>query len=659
MARGAPNAGLQLHVHTYLSIQGAPRMTTRLEIQSRTAVLDSKPFGASGAYEKLAGTIRFAADPAHPLHQRVTDMGLAPRNADGRVEFSGDFYLLKPVDMRKGNGRLLMDVANRGRKVALSMFNSAPRVPDPVTAEEFGNGFLMRQGYTVAWVGWQIDVPRRDGLMALDVPRAQGVGGVVRCRLRPNVRAEVLPLADRYHIPNPTIDLNDPEASMTLREHGGAAEVAVPRSAWRFADAGHVELKGGFAPGVIYDIVYRSVNPPLAGLSFLAVRDTAAYLRWASAAEGNPCAAALERAYLFGVSQSGRFLRQMLHLGLDEDEQGRMVFDAVLPHVAGGRRGEFNLRFGQPSLNSQGTVGSLPPFRDEELFARLRSRSLFGARGCMPKIFATNTSAEYWRGDASLIHTNDAGTRDAEPAEFVRTYLLAGTQHTPGTIPPPPADANTGGRGAHLFNIVDYAPLLRAALVNLDRWVSAGIEPPASVFPRLADGTAVAAESLQAFFRKVPGVTFPDRVVRPAPLDFGPDIERGIAAYPPKSGVPYHTYVSAVDTDGNEVGGIRPVELAAPLATFTGWNPRHPEQGAPGDLMQMMGSTLVFARTRAEREKSGDPRLSIAERYASRAAYLEAVRDAAQQLVTARHLLAEDIEPVVERAGRRWDYLLA
>ena len=628
-------------------------MTTKLEIQTRTTVLDGHPFGATGAYEKLAGTIRFAVDPAHPLHQRVTDIALAPRNADGLVEFSGDFYLLKPVDMRKGNGRLLLDTANRGRKVALGMFNSTPRVPDPATAEDFGNGFLMRQGYTVAWVGWQIDVPRRDGLMALDVPRAQGVSGWVRVRLRPNLPADTLPLADRAHIPNPTIDQNDPDASITMREHGGAAAVTLPREAWHFSDASHIEMKGGFTPGAIYDVRYRSANPLLVGLSFLAVRDAVAYLRWASTAEGNPCAGGIERAYLFGVSQSGRFLRQMLHLGLEQDEQGRMVFDAVLPHVAGGRRGEFNLRFGQPSLNSQDTVGNLPPFNDEGLFARLRER------GRVPKIMATNTSAEYWRGDASLIHTDITGTRDAEPAEFVRTYLFAGTQHTPGAIPPPAADANTGGRGAHRFNIVDYAPLLRAALVNLDRWVSTGVEPPASAFPRLADGTAVEAESTGAFFRTLPGVTFPSRVVRPVALDFGPDIERGIAAFPPKAGAQYKVYVSAVDADGNEVAGIRPPELAVPLATHTGWNPRHPDQGAPGDLMQMMGSTLPFARTRAEREKNGDPRLSIAERYPTRAAYLDAVRAATEKLVAARHVLAEDIEAIVERAGKRWDYFHA
>ena len=628
-------------------------MVTHLEIQTRATVLDGKPFGESGAYEKIAGTLRFAVDPLHPLHQRVTDMALAPRNAAGKVEFAGDFYLLKPVDMKKGNGTLLLDVPNRGRKVAMEMFNSTPRVPDPTTAKDFGNGFLMRQGYAVAWVGWQIDVPRQDGLMVLDAPRVPGVNGYVRCRLRPNESAEVLPLADRYHIPNAGIDLNDPDATVTVRENGGAAPVVLPREVWRFTDAGHIAMKGGFRPGVIYDVVYRSANPPLVGASFLAVRDTAAFLRWGSAANGNPCAGGLERAVLFGVSQSGRFLREMLYLGLEEDEQGRIVFDAAWPHVAGGRRGEFNLRFGQPSLNSAGTVGSLPPFNDEGLLAKLRARSK------QPKIFATNTSAEYWRGDASLIHTDDSGARDAEPADFVRTYLFAGTQHTPGAIPPPLTDANTGARGVHTFNIVDYAPLLRGALVNLDAWVSKGTAPPASAFPRLSDGTAAQPEALGDFFRKLPGVTFAGRFVRPAALDFGPDMTRGIAAYPAKVGAPFKAHVSAIDADGNEVAGIIPVETAAPLATFTGWNPRHPDQGAPDDLMQMRGSTLVFARTRADREKNGDPRPAIAERYASRAEYLDAVRAAAQRLIAARFMLAEDMDAVLARAQLRWEYLTA
>ncbi|MGH7323056.1 MAG: alpha/beta hydrolase domain-containing protein [Candidatus Rokuibacteriota bacterium] len=634
---------------------------TALEIHTRTVVLDGRPFGAAGPYEKIAGVLRFAVDPDHSIHRVVTDLGLAPRNGRGQVEFQGDFYLLKPVDMARGNGRLLLDVPNRGRKIALGLFNSTPRVPDPARPEDFGNGFLMRHGFTVAWIGWQHDVPRQDGMMALDVPAARGITGLVRCEVRPNLLAGVLPMADRYHRPHPTVDLDDPEARLTVREHAEAAEVAVPRAAWRFTDRTHVSLDGGFVPGKIYDLVYRSADPPLVGLGFLAVRDTATFLKSAEASAGNPCAGGLERAYGFGVSQSGRFLRHLLWIGLDEDEQGRLAFDAVIPHVAGARRGEFNMRFGQPSLNATQAVGSLFPFTHGEqsdpvtgerdgLLRRL------AARGRMPRIIEMNSSAEYWRGDTSLAHTDVEGKVDVAPPHGVRLYLFAGTQHLPGSLPPPAADPNTGGRGREPFNVVDYAPLLRAALVNLDRWMMEDVEPPPSAVPRLADATAVPHETTAAVFRSIPGVRFPDRVLRPCRLDFGANAARGVVTdLPPKAGAPYPTFVSAVDADGNEVAGIRPVELLVPLGTFTGWNPRHPDQGAPGDLMAMMGSTLPFALTRADRERAGDPRLSIAERYRSPAEYLGRVRAAAEALVAARWVLAEDVEAVVERAGHQWD----
>jgi hypothetical protein len=684
---------------------------TGLEISTREIVLGGAAFGAAGAYEKVAGIIRFAVDPEHPLHRSITDLSLAPRRGDGTVESRADFYLLRPVDPARGNRRLLLDVPNRGRKVALGMFNSAVRVPDPTTPADFGNGFLMRHGYTVAWVGWQPDVPRVDGLMALRGaaegepseknpeltdrerrnPESRGpIVGPVRCEFRPNVATDTLPLADRYHLPQPTVDLDDPDAHLTVREHVGAPAVALPRQAWRFAravrgaaegepsqknpemsasgkaaprvvpDARYLHIPGGFQPGRIYELVYRSQDPSIVGLGLLAVRDTGAFLRFASDAS-NPCAGTIERAYVFGVSQSGRFLRHLLYLGLTEDERGRDVFDAVIPHVAGARRGEFNLRFGQPSLNITGMVGSQFPFTDGEQVdpvtgARDALLGRLAQRGRIPKIITTNTAAEYWRGDASLVHTDVEGTADVEAPPQVRVYLFAGSQHSAGTLPPPDADPNTSARGRHVFNVVDYAPLLRAALVNLDRWVSDGVEPPPSAVPRLSDGTAVAGESLADRFRAIPGVRFPDRLERPARLDFGPEAGRGVATeLPPKVGAGFRTFVPAVDADGNDTVGIRPPELLAPLATFTGWNPRHPDQGAPGDLMDMLGSTLVFARTRAERERRGDPRPSIEERYPSRAAYLERVREAAATLVAARHVLAEDVDAIVERAGRLYD----
>ena len=632
---------------------------TRLEVTRREPVLGGAPFGAGGAYEKIEGVLHFAVDPDARAHEPIADLGLAPRNGRGLVESSADFYLLRPL---AGSRRLLLDVPNRGRKIALGMFNSAPRSNDPTTPEDFGNGFLMRHGYTVAWIGWQPDVPVRDGMMALDVPRVPGVSERLRCEFRPIARVDRLPLADRYHVPHPVSRLDDPEAELHVRDHGDAPATTLPRSAWRFPDAGSVTLDGGFEPGRIYDCYYRAENPPLVGLGLTAVRDTAAFLRWGTAGDGNPGAGQIERSYVFGVSQSGRFLRHLLYLGLDEDEAGRFVWDAVIPHVAGARRGEFNCRFGQPSLNALHAVGSLFPFTDGE-----QEDPVTGQRGALlhrqasrphpPRILTINTAAEYWRGDGSLVHTDVAATRDVTPPAWVRQYFFAGTQHTPGALPPPPADPNTGGRGRHPFSVVDYSPLLRAALASLDRWVSEGVEPPASAVPRLADGSAVAAEATREVYARIPGARFPDRVSRPVRLDFGPRVDQGVVELPPKIGAPYVTVVSAVDADGNDTAGIRPPELRVPVATFTGWNPRHPEQGAPGDLMAMMGSTLPFARTAAERQASGDPRPSLAERYGDRDGYLARVRSDAQAMVAARHLLAEDVDAVVERAGALWDFV--
>ena len=319
-------------------------------------------------------------------------------------------------------------------------------------------------------------------------------------------------------------------------------------------------------------------------------------------------------AYGYGRSQTGRLLRTWARTDdLNQDEAGRAVFDGVMAHVAGARRGEFNQRFGQPSLNATCSVGSLFPFTDVPavdpvtgergaLLARLE------AKGKLPKLVLTNTSAEYWRGDASLVHTDVEGIRDVAPRPTTRLYLFAGCQHTPGALPPPDADPNTGSRGLQTFNVVDYAPLLRAALVNLDRWVTAGVEPPPSVVPRLADGSAVPAESTRDRYARIPGVRFPDRIERPRRLDFGPDLGHGVVnELPPKIGAPFVTFVPAVDDDGNDLPGIRPVELAAPLATFTGWNPRHPDQGAGGDLMAMLGSTLPVRGDRRRAPREGRP----------------------------------------------------
>jgi hypothetical protein len=380
----------------------------------------------------------------------------------------------------------------------------------------------------------------------------------------------------------------------------------------------------------------------------------------------NPVADGFARVYAYGVSQTGRMLRTFIYLGLNQDEEGRLVYDGLLPHIAGGRRGEFNHRYAQPSQQHTPGFGHLFPFADdpmtdpftertEGLLDRLRTAPT------VPKIFYTNSSAEYWRGDASLVHIDAAGQADLTPAPESRIYHFAGTQHMAGSLPQGSGSGSDGAVGRYPYNVVDYRPLLRAALINLDRWVSQGVEPPPSRHPRLDDGTAVTRREVLAAFEPIPGIVppDPDRLWNLRELDLGPDAERGIGRYPAQEHRTYPCYASAVDRDGNEIGGIRLPDLVVPVGTHTGWNPRSPETGAPEQIVSMLGFTAFFPATQAAREASGDPRLSIEERYADREAYMKHVTDVAQQLAADRYILEEDVDIVVQACATRYDTAMA
>jgi hypothetical protein len=426
-------------------------------------------------------------------------------------------------------------------------------------------------------------------------------------------------------------------------------------------------MASGFLPGNVYQVVYSTTGAPVVGLGLLATRDIGAFLRYGTPQEGNPCAGSLEHAYTFGVSQSARFLRHFLYLGLNRDERGRAVFDGVIPHVAGGKRGEFNQRFAQPSSQASRSNNSLFPFSDTVQTDRETGRTdgllaRLAAQGEPPKVMFINTSSEYWGGHGALLHIDLTGTHDLSPMESVRIYHLAGMQHATGTWPLTDTDPIDGHRCRQLFNCVDYRPLLRAALDNLDRWVTTGEAPPASCYPRLDDRTAVPPERVQATFRAIPGVAFPEPLRRFTRLDFGPDA--GVPTkVPPAVGKPYPIFVSAVDQDGNEVAGIRLPFITVPLSTYTGWNLRHPDIGGAGQIMAtggasggtLKGSTIPFPATREERAALGDPRLSIEERYASREEYLERVERAARVLMDEGYLLSEDLDQVLDQGLRLYD----
>ncbi len=663
---------------------------SRLEVRSRGPYEDGAAFGDAGAYERIDGSLHFAVDPEHERNTAIVDLDKAERDAAGMVRFVADFCLLQPVDAGRANRRLLLDVVNRGRKLVPRMINRAPIEPVPTERIPAGDGFLLRRGWTLAWCGWQWDVNRGPGLMGIEAPQALEAGrpiaGQVMVQFQPNALEHDHLLADRQHRPYPAADQGDPAAVLTVRDSIDGPRSVIERERWQFAgdddgravpDRGRIRLNGGFEPGRIYEAVYRTDICPVAGAGLLALRDATSFLHYDDQASGNPCAGRIDYAFACGASQTGRLLREFVYLGLNFDEQGRQVFDGLLPTIAGAHRGEFNHRYAQPSVQASRGFGQLPPFTDDEqsdpftggsdgLLSRQR------ALGGVPKIIYTNTAAEYWpgdvsRGDASLIHTtpvaqtDPAGVRDLEPSAEVRIYYYAGTQHVAGALPPASVNPLDGSRGAHSFNLTDYSLLNRAALMNLERWVTAGEQPPASLFPRLTDGTAATMTDVLDTIGGIPGVVLPDPALLPGSrrVDLGPEAGRGIGRFPAQPAESYTVYVSAVDADGNETAGIRLPSVSLPVATYTGWNPRHPSTGGAGQIIMMLGSTLPFPATAAERESTGDPRRSIAERYRNGEEYLARARAAARTLAAQGYLLPDDIETAARQALERYEAFAA
>ena len=607
---------------------------TGVTITSRSVVAGGQAFGNVGAYERLIARINFALDPAHARNKAIADLDLAPRGPDKRVHVSADLYVLQPVDPAKGNGALLFEIANRGRKGLLGMFNRAPAANAPMNAADFGDGFLMREGYTLVWVGWQLDVTAP--LLTIDAPRAdlKGQPGQVRISFIVNAPALETTPAD---LPNyQPGNLRDPSATLTVRNRYWEAPTPIARERWTFGAAGdrpRVRLDGGFEPGRVYELTYRSLDASVAGVGLAAIRDAASAFLYR---DDLPVRG--RTAYVYGSSQSGRFLRQFLVDGFNVDERDRRVFHAVWPHIAGAGLGSFNERFAMPGYSS--FPATRFPYADREQSSPdgRRGGILAGYRPeHLPKVFYTNTPVEYWGQGraAALTHTTIDGAMDLTLPENVRSYLLAGTQHGEGAFPP------AAGGGQALGNPTPQRNVMRALLTALHRWVTSDVRPPDSRYPRLADGTLVKAADVR--FPALPGVADPRTIEGPGQMVDG--------RFSP---LPF--LVPQVDADGNDLAGIRVADLAVPLATTTGWNFRSERVGNPSTILALSGSYLPLPRTRAEREARKDPRRSIAERYNNRDDYLTKIRAAADALVKGGYLLADDVSDALDRASRHWDY---
>ena len=625
--------------------------TTRWEVRRREPYAGGQTFGEHGAFEIVEGVVHYLAVPDDPRNAGIVDLALAPRDGDGLVSFSGDFSLVAPTD--RSTRKLLVDVPNRGRRLSYSMFNRAtPKalLDDPCAP---GDGFLFRRGFAVASIGWQWDAPG----LRLDAPvvRADGkaIEGQVVCRVQPGSDREFVSFGQLGEVAYPPAHLDDGDARLFVRDDDMAPQVEVQRDSWRFGrtvrrDGGDafepserfIHKDGGFQKGRIYTLVYRVRDPRVVGCGLLALRDAAASLR---AGEG-PIKCVFDQVLGFGASQTGRVLRHLLHLGLNSDAAGKHVFDGLHIHIAGGQRGDFNHRFAQPSSAGAPALGQRFPFagatlRDplsgerDGLYARVE------AAGTLPKVVVTNTSWEYWRGDAALTHAMPDGSADLPGHSAERNYLFAGTHHIGGVLPPTNVFALTGEKARYPFNVVDHSPLVRAAFANLSRWVE-GDAPPDSAVPTLAAGTLVERGVVLRKFAKLPGFEGldPVRLGGLRTLDLGPLAEQGICRFPAEEGVAYARLVSDVDDSLNEAAGIRLPDIAVPVGCHTGWNPRHPDNGAAALPAIFVG----FSRF-------ADPaELPPEEEYEAR------VRAWTRRLVAVRFVLEEDFEHTVANCMTRY-----
>jgi hypothetical protein len=648
---------------------------TRVEVISRVDVQDGRAFGLAGVYERIIGRAYFAVDPANIHNRQFVDLDKAPRNAQGEVEFSADLYLYKPKDMAKGNGAVLFEVSNRGGRGILRLVDGG-NSSDPNA--EVGDGFLLRQGYTVVWLGWQFDLAEEGEKVRLSAPVAHDAGGkairgLVRSDFTLSQKIEDMPLGHIMLGPSggKSYPVEDPASSksvLTMRDTPTGARQIVPRGQWSFThsvdgklvnDPHFVHLDGGFQSGKIYEIVYEAKDPAVVGTGLAAVRDFLSYLKY------DPQATApVRRVYAVGISQSGRFLRHFLYQDFNADEQGRQVMDGVIAHVAGAGRGSFNHRFAQPSRDAQ-PLSSIffptdlfpytdLPETDPETGETAGLLDTASKSHVVPKIFFTNTSYEYWGRAASLIHTSADGLKDAAPGENVRIYFLAGLQHYSVSFPPQKAAAGSDLASQQKPNPNPVQWFWRALITDMDQWVKDGTAPPPNTYPRIADSTLVPLNKWR--FPKIPGVNTPHEMNLGYRLDFGPQWKVGVISIePPKIGKAFGVLVPQTDADGNDLGGVRLPELQVPLATYTGWNLRDPSIGAPDLRLSFLGSFISLARTAAERAKSGDPRLSIGERYRSREEYMGKFGEAAEKLIKNRFLLREDLASLLERGEREWE----
>ncbi|HET9620309.1 MAG TPA: alpha/beta hydrolase domain-containing protein [Kofleriaceae bacterium] len=640
---------------------------TRIEITKvESPAFGGATFGEVGGYEKLTGRAFGEVDPRDPQSREITDLEHAPRNARGMVEYDTGIVILRPIDPARGNHRLFYELTNRGVILSLSAFNDSPNpsTVDP-SAADAGNGFLMREGYTLLYTGWDLSAV---GPFASSFPIAtQRDGAPIVGPAVEELIFDSLPPAPQpttAALTYPAASLDTTRATLTVRTHFDDAQTAIPATGWRFVDARTIQLlpEGTpFAPGRLYELAYQARDPRVAGLAFAAVRDIPAFLHHEPGA-GNPLAGQISFVIAHAISQPARLLHSFVQLGFNRDEHGARVLDGVLDYIAGASGGYFAQRFAQPARTHRQHIGRWTPervfpFANQVLFdpitgqldGRLVRCTLSGS---CPKTFEINSGNEYWVKGGSLLHTDTLGRDLLFDAPGTRTYFFAGLAHSPAAGP---------GICEQPRNPLSPSAGLRALLLDLDAWISRNVEPPASRVPRRFDHTLAPSLPQRAMgFPAIPGVRYSGLMSTGDVFDFGRRFDAGIVEYKVRDGVivspvvasPYPVFVPTTDGDGNEIAGVRFPDVAVPLATYTGYGFRAAGFGGP-DLCDAFGQRIPFPATRAAREATGDPRPSLEERYPSHQGYVDQVRAAAEALLRDRLLLPEDVDRLVQAAQAR------
>ena len=618
-------------------------------VESRTPFAEDVP-GKVGPYERIRGRVVYALDPNHEANKSVVDLTLAATNGEGLVEFYADFEIIAPVDRSLAKRTVLYDINNRGRR----LWGMQP--------------FFLRHGYVTVSSGWIAEVPVDERLLRIEAPVALGEDGVpivglVRAELSTDVGTNQLPLASRGALAyEPVID-SLAKAELTKRRRERDMPELIPRDGWELLlvngpqEEGSglieavIEMPGGFEPGFLYDLTYEARGSVVQGAGFAAIRDFVSFLKHDGSdsnplrdSNGQPLAS---RVIGEGRSQSGRALRMFLYEGFNTDEQGRQVFEGVMPVISGGGQGFFNHRFASPTRTANEHTGHLYPvdvfpftYGEETHHITNEPDSLLRrsrADGTAPRVMHLDTTSEYWHRSASLVLTDPSGMRDTVMPDDVRVYVFGGSQHGPSSRP--------SDRGQLPPNPNVYQPFLETLFVAMDKWITDGTPPPRSVYPTISAGTLVPWAAERTGWTALPGVNYPTTIQQPEPVDYGSDFAetRRIDHHPPKRHVSlrYGVRVPVLDADNNERGVLRMPAVSVPVATYTGWNLRNPGIGVPEALLGLAGGYLEFPKTERDRVASGDPRRSIEERYADFNTYLEKTMRAADTLILTGYLLEE------------------